>query len=160
MNFLEQLVAEWYEYNHYFVRTNIRIGRRLSGGYDGEIDIAAFQPKDKSLLHIETSTDNETWNHRIERFQRKFAVASKCYKEIFDFEFTSVKQQVIIGYTERKTPINIGKGIKVIIIPQFMRLICGELKQFSPSTRAVPECYPLLRAVQFTVHYGFPKNPK
>jgi hypothetical protein len=34
---LEQLVAEWYEFQGYFVRRNVRVGRRLKGGHDGEL---------------------------------------------------------------------------------------------------------------------------
>lgn len=43
-NFLEQLVAEWYEYRGYFVRRNVLVGRRSQGGQDGELDIVAFNP--------------------------------------------------------------------------------------------------------------------
>lgn len=31
-NHLEQLVAEWYEFEGYFVRRNVMVGRRPSGG--------------------------------------------------------------------------------------------------------------------------------
>ena len=34
-NFLEELVAEWYEYKGYFVRRNVRVGPRAKGGYEG-----------------------------------------------------------------------------------------------------------------------------
>ncbi len=47
MNFLEQLVAEWYAYKGYFVRTNIKFGKRIRGGYEGEMDVVAFDPKEK-----------------------------------------------------------------------------------------------------------------
>ena len=42
INFLEQLIAEWYEYRGYFVRRNVLVGRRLKGGYECELDIVAF----------------------------------------------------------------------------------------------------------------------
>lgn len=32
-NYLEQLASEWYEFQGYFVRRNIRVGRRLEGGH-------------------------------------------------------------------------------------------------------------------------------
>lgn len=50
MNFLEQLIAEWYAYQDYLVLTNINVGKRPKGGYEGEIDIIAFDPKKKSLF--------------------------------------------------------------------------------------------------------------
>ncbi len=64
MNFLEQLIAEWYAYRGFFVRTNIRFGKRPAGGYEGEIDVAAFNPRTKHLVHIETSTDADSWAER------------------------------------------------------------------------------------------------
>jgi hypothetical protein len=33
-NYLEQLVAEWYEYKGYFVRRNILVGRLPKGGFE------------------------------------------------------------------------------------------------------------------------------
>src|SRR5690349_2182454 len=43
-NFLEQLVAEWYEFQGYFVRRNVRVGPRAGGGHAGELDVVAFHP--------------------------------------------------------------------------------------------------------------------
>jgi len=57
MNFLEQLLAEWYQYKGYYVRQNIRIGKRNNGGYAGEIDILAYHPKTEIIVHIEASSD-------------------------------------------------------------------------------------------------------
>ena len=39
MNFLEPLVAEWYEYNGYFVRPNPRMRKRPNGCWDVELDV-------------------------------------------------------------------------------------------------------------------------
>ena len=36
-NHLESLVAEWYEFRGYFVRRNIRVGKRSKGGYECEL---------------------------------------------------------------------------------------------------------------------------
>lgn len=35
-NFLEQLVAEWYEFRGYFVWRNINVGPRPKGGFESE----------------------------------------------------------------------------------------------------------------------------
>lgn len=50
MNFLEQLVAEWYEYKGYFCRTNIRFGETGHDGHIGEMDVVAFHPKTKEFV--------------------------------------------------------------------------------------------------------------
>src|SRR5437016_5364675 len=47
VNFLEQLVAEWYEYQGYFIRRNVRVGKLAAGGYECELDVVAFHPQTK-----------------------------------------------------------------------------------------------------------------
>ena len=54
MNFLEQVVAEWFSYEGYFVKTNIKFGKLPRGGFTGEMDVVAFHPKTRELVHIET----------------------------------------------------------------------------------------------------------
>jgi hypothetical protein len=44
MNHLEALAAEWLNYNHYFVRSGVKVGKRARGGWDGELDVVAFHP--------------------------------------------------------------------------------------------------------------------
>ena len=56
-NHLEQLIAEWYEFKGYFVRRNVHVGKRTKGGYDCELDVVAFNPCEKKLVHIEPSLD-------------------------------------------------------------------------------------------------------
>ena len=38
-NHLEQLIAEWYEFQGYFVRRNVLVGKRSKGGYECELDV-------------------------------------------------------------------------------------------------------------------------
>jgi hypothetical protein len=42
-NYLEQLIAEWYEYKGYFIRQNVWVGKRARGGYECELDIAGLE---------------------------------------------------------------------------------------------------------------------
>ena len=48
-NFLEELVAEWYEFQGYFIRRNIPVGKRPKGGYQSELDIVCFHLDKKEL---------------------------------------------------------------------------------------------------------------
>jgi hypothetical protein len=61
-NFLEQLAAEWYEFSGYFVRRNVHVGRRARGGWECELDVVAFNPKRKHLIHLEPSMDALHWD--------------------------------------------------------------------------------------------------
>ncbi len=161
MNFLEQLVAEWYAYRDFFVRTNVKFGRRAAGGWEGEIDVAAFDPKTKHLIHIETSTDADSWPERKKRFIRKFSNAKRHYKEIFDFQFDSIENRAIVGFSQRTiNQVDFGSSIKVILVPEFVQEITQFLSNLSPTKSAVPEGYPLLRAIQFAVAYGTIKKDR
>jgi hypothetical protein len=64
MNFLEQLVGEWYSYQGYYVRTNVMVGPRDAGGYEGELDVVAFHPETREIVHVETSMDALSWDKR------------------------------------------------------------------------------------------------
>jgi hypothetical protein len=106
VNFLEQLVAEWYAYRGFFVRTNIKFGKRGKGGYKGEMDVVAFHPQGRTLVHIEASSDAYSWPKRKEMFRKKFQIEEQLY---------------------------------------------ASLRSTHPMKAAVPEVYPLLRAIQFAV---------
>jgi hypothetical protein len=155
VTFLEQVVAEWYAYRGFFVRTNIKFGRRPAGGYEGEIDVAAFNPKTKHLIHIEASTDADSWAERRKRFRKKFEDAKRHYKEVFDFEFDSIEKRAIVGFS-RKTlkQVDFGTDIQVTLVPDFIRELTQFLGHLNPMESAVPEGYPLLRAIQFAIFYG------
>jgi len=152
LNFLEQLVSEWYSFLEFDVKTNVRYGKRPKGGFEKEMDVVAFDKKDGILFHIETSTDAEPWDARRERFRKKFEIPETYYKTLFPYQ--RIERIVVVGLARpRKTP-DFGSGIKVLSVPEFMREIAGRLRQMNPLREAVPEKYPLLRAVQFGIRTG------
>ncbi len=60
-NHLEQLLAEWYEFQGYYLRRNVLVGKRPQGGYACELDIVGFHPVTRHLIHIEASLDADSW---------------------------------------------------------------------------------------------------
>ncbi|NOZ77220.1 MAG: hypothetical protein GXO65_06050 [Euryarchaeota archaeon] len=156
MNFLERLVAEWYSYQEYFVRTNIKFGKRAKGGYTGEMDVVAFHPKEKRLIHIETSMDAYSWAQRKKKFQKKFKDATSHYNELFDFPIDKIDQIAIVGFGKPKVDVDFGDGVKIISIPDFMIKISSDLSNKHPLKNAIPQEYPLLRAIQFSAFWGKP----
>ena len=40
---------------------NIKVGKRATGGYEGKLDIVAFHPVSRKIVHIETSMGAESW---------------------------------------------------------------------------------------------------
>jgi hypothetical protein len=67
-NYLEDLVAEWYQFQGYFVQRNVRVGRRATGGYECELDVVAFHPGKKHLVHVEPTMDGGSWERRELRY--------------------------------------------------------------------------------------------
>lgn len=155
MNFLEQLVSEWYEYRGYFVRTNIKFGKRDNGGYLGEMDVIAYHPKHKTLTHIETSMDADSWEKRKKKFVKKFRDANSFYKEMFDFPINDdIQQIVIVNYGKPKTEVKFGDNIEFCSIPMLMKKITSYVSKLNPLKNAIQEEYPLLRAIQFAAYWG------
>ncbi len=171
MNFLEQLAAEWYEYKGYFIRTNIRFGRNATGrgGNVGEIDVIAYKPETQEFIHIESSTDANSWPERKVIFERKFTDARKYYLEIFPFKTLDIKpkQIAIVGFNVTPIQETISwkstspEGspledivIEIIPIPDFVKKITNELKVKNPMQEAIPESYLLLRAIQYSSFFN------
>lgn len=139
------------------MRTNIKYGKRPKGGYIGEIDVAAFNPSGKRLLHIETSTDSHSWEERKQRFLKHFTKAQGRYREVFHFKIREIRHIAIVGFnTKKPDQAQFGNDIEVIMVPDFIQKIAQELRKHTPLEKAVPESYPLLRAIQYAVNYGKP----
>ena len=153
-NFLEQLVANWYQYQGYFVRTNIKFGKRPGGGYVGEIDVAAFNPKNKILIHLEVSGDADSWAGRQKTFQKKFKASSNHYESIFDFQIEQIRKIAVVGFSKPKKPIQFGNDIELIVIPGLVTQITEAMEKLDPAKAVISEAYPLLRAIQFAVWSG------
>jgi len=156
MNFLEQLAAEWYEYRGYFVRTNIKYGKNPNGkgGHIGEFDVVAYSPKTKELIHVECSTDSSTWKDREARFKRKFFTGEQNYNKVFNFPSKKIVKIAIVGFHKTKCEPDFGSNINIILIPDFVKEITNELKKKSPMQDAIPESYPLLRAIQYSSFFN------
>ena len=156
MNFLEQLVAEWHEYNGYFVRSNVRTRKRSKGGFDVELDVLAYDLPGSTLHHVETSGDADSWSERRRRFLgKKFILTKEEYEAIIGCRVNEIRKTAIVGYARStKADLNWGQDIEVILIPDFMKQIAEKLRSQHPAHEAVPEGFPLLRAMQTVLAYG------
>ena len=84
MNHLEQLVDEWLQYKGYFVRVSVPVGPRPKGGFEGELDVVALNFNHKHLVHVECSLDADSWEHRSQKFGRKFERGRKYVRRVFE----------------------------------------------------------------------------
>lgn len=150
MSHLENLIAEYYDWSGYLVKKNLKVGRLKHGGWEMELDIVAFHPQTKHLVHVEPSIDAHAWEMREKRFEKKFTAGEK-------YMFSSV-----FPWLDPKTPVEriailvshpAGRdelcGAKIQSIDEFVRQVrhdiakCGKM-----ASNAIPEMYPLLRTMQ------------
>lgn len=159
MNFLEQLVAQWYGYNGYFCRTNIRFGRpERGGGHIGEMDVIAYHPETKEFIHVECSEDALTWGKKKEIFVNKFKKAQEFYDNKFPFYNGKIQKIAITGFSRPREntvqKMNFGMGIEVMLVPDFIVKVSTELSKLNPWNVGIHSAtYPLLRAIQYGTFY-------
>lgn len=151
INFLEQLVAEWYEYRGFFVRRNVHVGKRTAGGHEGELDVVAFHPVEKRLVQIETSMDAGSWPDREKAFKRKFDTGKKYIPTLFSGlePLPEIEHTAVFGMLTEKTRDTVGGGT-VLTVCDLLR----EIRDKIPSgytAPTVPEQFVILRTLQFAV---------
>ena len=150
MSHLEDLICEYYEWQGYIVRRNVKVGRLSHGGWEGELDIVAYHPKTRDLLHVEPSIDAESWLKREERFSKKFRAGKKyIFKEVLPWldSSTSLKQVAVL-VTRGDSHRTLGGGeVRTIdeITKEIRDKVAAEGKM---SSAAIPEQYGLLRTIQ------------
>lgn len=159
-NHLEQLISEWLEFKGYFVRRNVKVGKLAHGGHEGELDIVAYHPVENHLFHIEPSIDAHTWQKREERFRKKFDAGQKyIIAEIFPWlpHNKSFEQWAVLWGSDRNHS-EVGGG-KVVPLWHMYRLIAKDIIAIGkPEGNAIPEIFPLLRTMQYTLHWAMPDN--
>lgn len=154
MNHLEQLVAEWYEYRGYFVRRNVQVGKRQSGGYECELDVVAFHPEKQHLVHVEPSMDAHPWEKREQRYSKKFEAGRKHIPSLFGGLAlpTQIEQIAVLGFASNANVKTLGGGRIMTAAELFAEIVSSIAgKRFAKA--AVPEMYPLLRTIQFACEH-------
>ena len=148
-NYLEQLVAEWYEYQGYFVRRNILVGKRDKGGHECELDVVAFNPETQHLVHVEPSMDANTWAVREARYAKKFEAGRKYIPTLFKglAPTSKIEQIALLGFASNKNVSTVG-GSRVMLIPELLTEIFDRLKSTSIARCAVSEQFGLIRTLQ------------
>lgn len=154
-NHLEQLVAEWYEWQGYYIRRNVKVGRRQRGGYEGELDIVAFHPEQRHLVHIETSLDALAWGKREEKFRRKFDAGRRHIPSLFaGLELpTEIDPIAILLFATKAGGRTTLGGGRLMLVGELLEEILLRLKPLSILSNMVDEQKPLLRTLHFVAAY-------
>jgi hypothetical protein len=153
-NFLEQLIAEWYEIQGYFIRKNVLVGKRPKGGYECELDVVAFHPSKKHLVHIEPSMDASSWAEREKRFEKKFDAGRKYIPLLFNgLDIPGNINQIAVLVFASKQKRDTLAGGKLILGNELLEIIFADLQSRSIYSQTIPEQFPILRAFQFVAQY-------
>ena len=149
MNHLEQLVAEWLQYNRYFVRTSVLVGPRPRGGFQGELDVVGIHLGRNHLIHVECSLDADSIATREKRFGDKFARGRKFITEVFaGLPVDAAKlDPVAVLQFPNKGLSQLGGG-RLLHTRDLVHEIFEGLAGKSPASGAVPANLPLLRTLQ------------
>lgn len=149
MNHLEALTAEWLNYQHYFVRSGIKVGKRERGGWDGELDVVAFHPSRQHFLHVECSIDAHKWEKRELRFRKKFEAGLKHARDLFSGMTlpTKLDQVIIHGYASAPDKHRTLGGGRLVTSGELTAEIMDGLPR-NLWKNAVPEQFSLLRTLQ------------
>lgn len=153
MSHLENLLAEFYDWSGYLVKRNLKVGRLKHGGWEMELDIIAFHPQTKHLVHIEPSIDAHSWTTRESRFEKKFVAGEKyMFEAVFpwlDKETPVERIAVLVSHPAGRDRLC---GAKIISVDELMSTIVAKVRACGIMGKAaVPEQYPLLRTIQLTV---------
>ena len=159
MYHLETLIRQFYEWQGYLVRGNVNVGRRSRGGWEGELDVVAYHPESKHLIHIEASLDGYPWDKKEVRFKKKFQCGKKYIDEVFpwlDKPSSKLDQVAIIVRSSRD---KVG-GARVELVNDFMGRVKKKIEGEGVMIKnAIPEQYGLLRTIQMVVN-GYNRSPK
>lgn len=85
MSHLEDLLCEYLMWMRHLVLRNEKVGKLDHGGHGGELDIVAYLPGAKAILHLEPSLDADTWKRREERYTKKFAAGREHIPTLFQW---------------------------------------------------------------------------
>jgi hypothetical protein len=155
MNHLEALTAEWLNYNQYFVRSGVKVGRRARGGWDGELDVVAFHPSRQHFLHVECSIDAHNWERREAIFRKKFDTGLKHARDLFSGMVlpTKLDQVIIHGFASAPDKHRTLGGARLVTSGELTDEIMNGLPP-NMWKNAVPEQFSLLRTLQIAKMRG------
>lgn len=133
----------------FFVRRNVKVGKRSAGGHEGELDVVAFHPVEKRLVHIETSMAADDWENREAKFSRKFKAGKVYIPNLFAGlePLPEIEYVALIGIGSARSHASVGGG-RVQTVCDLLR----EIRDTIPhdfSSQAVPEQFVILRSLQF-----------
>jgi hypothetical protein len=160
MAHLELLVAEYLDWQGYLVKKNVKVGRLSHGGWEGELDVVGFHPREGEIVHYELSLDASPWAERERRYAKKMDAGRKyIHKELFPWLSTDVQIKQFAAFPTHGTRTELA-GATLMSVDGLVQGIVSKIRgQGKANANAISEGYPLLRVLQFA-HCGYSYAPK
>ncbi len=102
--------------------------------------------------------DAHSWTKREDRFAKAFKIAKRNIPKLFEaFELPPLRQIALIAYGGKGTRETLGGG-ELLMLGEFVKQIQLNLRDKRVDGDAVPEQFPIIRGIQFAIHYGMTLN--
>lgn len=153
MNYLEQLLQQYYEWKGCVVKTNVKVGRRSQGGYAGELDVVIYDPSKGRIVHFEPSTDATAWEKRIPKYRRKFDLGKKHIRStVFPWLPKDIPiEQIAVFFNVKDGEREFLDG-KAMSIDFLIRRIKDDIEKMGRvGANAIPENFNILRTIQLVL---------
>jgi hypothetical protein len=150
MSHLEDLIAEYYDWQGYLVKRNVKVGKLAHGGWEMELDVIAYDPHSQHLIHLEPSIDADSWGKREQRFAKKFGAGEKyIFSEVFTWLETDTpidQVAVLVSHPKNRDTL---AGARIRSLDELAAEIRDKIgSRGIMAKNAIPEQYPLLRTIQ------------
>ena len=150
MSHLEDLIAEYYDWQGYLVKRNVKVGKLAHGGWEMELDVVAYDPHGKHLIHLEPSIDAHSWATREQRFLKKFGAGEKyIFADVFTWlgiDTPIDRVAILISHPKGRNSV---AGARIQSIDELASEIRSKISSRGIMAKnAIPEQYPLLRTIQ------------
>jgi hypothetical protein len=135
------------------VKRNLKVVRLKHGGWEMELDIIAFHPQTKHLVHVEPSIDARSWAVRESRFRKKFESGERhMFDSIFPWLDPKTPVERIAVLVTHPVGRNDLSGARIFSVDELMATIAEKMRRCGIMAKnAIPEMYPLLRTIQLTI---------
>ncbi len=148
VEYLAQLVTEWYEYQGYFVRNGLWVGLESDGSYECVLDVVAFHPLRHHVVHIEPSLDLLSFDEKERHFQPKFDAGRRYLHRLFGTEPRTHIEQIALILAAGNIPHQMIGGGKIVQQADLLAEIVKSLSRVDRACEPVPERWPLIRTLQ------------
>jgi hypothetical protein len=152
-NHLETLITQYYDWKGWVVRSNVKVGPRDQGGYEGELDVVVYDPFSGKVMHYEPSTDASKWEEREKRYNRKFDLGRKyIHEEVFPWLKSGFKLEQVAVFFRVPEHRRDFQGCRAISIDELVKMIRDDIEKCGRvGKNAIPEQYDLLRTIQLLI---------